>query len=792
MASANPPNWSAFSAAVDAKDALAAWLAFKDILFSDVEKLKVSSEHVNKVLYLLLRFRPFPKVKLMLETLEYAKQLNLPPNIDSQNLLLEAYSRNGDKENAQKVALEFGQLGLVPNLRTYNLFLQLHVKDGNLPACIAFYERMIEEGIEPDVHTFNSLIQGCLKLNKKSDVALYFEEMLNLGINPDQRTVTHMIQYISKCTQPTESTVAKLLNFQQTYIQEHGDVDRDPESAKVEANAAIYTALMKSYGDHDRIDLARTCFDKAKKLPDADAHVYTTMLHILVESAARKPKHHQTNEEGVSSTAAADSLAVLPHEEASINEGVTEEALALFQEMLDIPNMEVDSIAFATLVQMFVQARDLDRAELVVNVGMKTRGIPVTYAVWTSLLEGYIEAGRVADAVRLFEQMKMEGSSPSTHLYNLVLKGLAADFDMELLERHWGRWLWSLEMEEAELARDRERKHNQPASGFKTKHGLRKLARPDAESYTIVVDAYVACQDIDRAMKEVSKMMKGKFVPSARTFVSLIEAHVRRRDYKAAAETMLMMRTAVATGKNGAATLHRVVKANAKQFEALVVGLLETSESLQKANVVEFSEDASPKELAKLADFAENSAELAAEMKAKRVLGVELYKEMISADCAPTEETFACVIRAHGRAKDLVSAIKAWMSFRSLHSTVVPQHSTVNALLLCVKDLGKQASAQAVIDLVKKEELKLDAEGYGYMLYLYARWGWREELISAVVDMVNAGTDVTNQIVSQIEDGLAKHSGVGAAAKQRDVLRFIEENWPEALSFKGEIAPMQE
>ncbi|ORY52067.1 hypothetical protein BCR33DRAFT_846030 [Rhizoclosmatium globosum] len=767
MATLNPPNWPAFFMAVQSKDAITAWLSFKDILFSEKEKLNVKIEHVRQMLHLLSRCKPYPKVKCMLETMEFASQLKLPADLESQNLLLEAYSRIGDYDSARKVILTFGELGLVPNLRTYNLFLELYIKEGNLNACIAFYERMIDEGVEPDVNTFNSLIQGCLKFQKLNRVESYFQEMVALGIDPNQRTINLLIQHYAKNTKPTENPIQKIESLVSTYIRDPlSPIPASSTDGKVDPNAAIYTALIKAYTTHNRIDLARSAFSTAKTLPDADAHLYTAMLHSLVESGN---KSSSTN----------------PHDQELVNE----EALSLFQEMMDNPTIQVDSVAFATLVQMFVHSRDLERAELVVNVGMKARGVPVTFAVWSSLLEGYVESGRVSDAVRLFEQMRMEGAYPPTYLYNLVLRGLASDFDTELLERYWGRWMWSIEVEEAELTRQKESFRY----GQGRKNYARKVARPDAESYSIIVEAFVACQDIERAIKEVGKMVQKGFMPAEKTFLNLVEANVRRRDYKGAAETMLLMRTAVdaAAKKGGSASatnvkgLNDIIKGNAGQFESLVVGLLEKSESLNGAT--DIAPNATPKQLAKLKEFvAENSGELAAEMKAKRTLGVELYKEMISAGCVPTESTFQCVIRAHNRAGDLVSAIKAWMSFRSLHPNVVPQHATVNALLVCVKELGKQASARAVVDMIQKEKLKLDTEGFGLYLFLLARWGWKEELMSCVLDMVNDGVAVSIPMVQLIEQGLKAYKGLDAAATEKDVMGFIEENWPEALAFAEE------
>ncbi|KAJ3066288.1 hypothetical protein HDU98_010405 [Podochytrium sp. JEL0797] len=769
IATLNPPDWAAFDAAVKAKDPLQALLSFKDILLSEKEQKKVTSHHLCQVLHLLSRCKPYPKIKFMLEMLEYANQIGLPADIDSRNLLLEAYSRIGDYENARQVALTFADLNLTPNLKTYNLFLNLHIKDGNLPACIAFYERMIDEGIDPDVGTFNCLIQGCLTFNKLNRSESYFEDMIAIGINPDQRTIILLIQLYTKSPpKPGDaSVVEKLQTLQQTYLAFPGTPA--PEG-KVEPNSAIYTSLIKSYAQHGRLDLARFCFQQAKTLPDADAQLYTAMLHSLVESGNKSDKTVASVPLDLDST----TPDTPPPQDA-----VNQEAMQLFQEMMETPHLQVDSIAFATLVQMFVRSRDLERAETIVNVGMKARGIPVTIGVWSALLEGYVEAGRVSDAVRLFEQLKMEGAHPPVYLYNMVLKGLAADFDVELVERYWGRWLWSIEMEEAEIRRLKEQRR--VPVGKKSMHGLRKTARPDAESYSIVIDAFVACQDIDRAMTEIQKMLQTtRFVPLHSTFVALIQAHVRRRDYRAAAETMLMMRKAVVE-KDGVDGLKEIVKVNAGQFEALVVGLLERSDALRVGTEDVPAKGATAHDLAQFKEFAQDSVERVHEMKTKRVLGVELYKEMIAAGCSPSEETFACVIRAHNHAGDLVSGIKAWLSFRSLHPTTTPSPATINALLHGVKSLGKQATSRAVVDIVKSDHLVLDSEGFGLYFYMLSRWGWKEELMSSVVDLINAGFPVSRAVVAQMEEGLKLYAGPNAAAIESEVMRFVEENWPEAL-----------
>ncbi|KAI8622801.1 hypothetical protein BC830DRAFT_1076284 [Chytriomyces sp. MP71] len=809
MMELNKPDWASFNAAIASKDVVNAWILFKDILlFDDSQHGLVTLDHFKSVLQLLRSWKPKPKILFMQECLQFANDLKVVVDTDVMNIMAGAYARDGDYDKARDVVVRMGEKGLAPNLRTYNLFLEFQLRDENLQGAVAFYERMIDEGIEPDVETFNILIQGCIKLSKANLVESFFKEMLALGIEPDQRTLAQLIRYHSKMatgllssttngstevsltstssqtksTTPTasttmhpsplhadapinkaalesvdkevaEATVATLQNLVATYIT----------PGHVQSNAVIDTALIEAYSRASRLDLAQQTFDACKTRYAAtsnpedkpDAYMYTTMIRAYA---------NHTRDRSVSMHA---------------------RAVALMEEMLADTSLELDSVAFANLVHMFVAQGDMENAEAVAFVGMKGRAVPVTVSVWAALVHGHLDGRQTTDAVRVFESMKMEGVSPPTYVYNALLKGLAEDFDMELLERHWARWLWSIEVEEKASAVDG-KGMGQPKPKWKKRS---MVSKPDAASYQIVVDAFLACQDVPRARKEVERMIQARFTPPTKTFVALMEAYVRGRDYQAAVETMLLMRGVIAS-ESGTEGLKAIIKTHSAQFESLAVHLLSKSEEL----VLETEEMAthatapvlSTSQRDKFRKFAEEAPNRLHEMQTKRVLGVELYKEMLAAGCTPNEETFKCVIKANTRAKDLMGAIKAWYSFRSLSPNLKPQNETVNALLECVSTLGRQSSARAVVDIVKQEELPLDAEGFGLLLSLLARWGWKEELISTVFDIVNSGTPLTPVMVQGVLQNLKDYKGIDAQKVEREVIEFLEENWPETLLLEDE------
>ncbi|KAI8828453.1 hypothetical protein BJ741DRAFT_626086 [Chytriomyces cf. hyalinus JEL632] len=811
----NPPDWAAFHQAVKDKDTKVAYLKFKDILlYDDSQRQLITVEHLKSVIILLRRWRPFPKIKYIHECIQYVEDIGVKLDTDTINVLLDAYSRIGDQENARKTTIRLTELGLTPNLATYNLFLQLFIAENNYTACTEFYSSMIDEGIEPNTDTFNSLIQGGMKFSKFKRAEEFFQEMVTLGIEPNQRTINLLIQLYSrfpgvssenaakKIENESDSAVAKLQSLHDAYIK----------TGRVSSNAVIDTSLIKAFTTVGRVDLAEQVFQDARNRflqtndPNVrpDSQMYTTLLNGYIDKSASSSATASSTDAdiaaAVSSTANAASqpldssskeysAANAQFEESQIAKS---KAIALFDEMISDDSIEVDSIAFATILKMFTSRGDMEQAESIAFVSMRARNIPLTTPIWASLVEGYTKLGNIEDAVRIFETMRMEGISPPRHIYNEILRGLAADFDMELLERYWARWIWSIETEEKTMAAE--------AKGGKKKANFaRTIPKPDSESYQIVLEAFIMCQDVQRAKKEMNRMIANKLIPTNKTFVGVFEAQVRQRDYQGAVETMLQMRNAVAATekdvkkrKGDLAELgpHQMIKTHRAQFEALVVQLLGEAEEISSAS------EKAAKELLESTDPMEpvhglrNATATALsggmdDMKTKRTLGIELYKEMIAAQCAPSEETFRCVINAHYRAKDLISAIKTWTSFRTMMPTVVPNVATVKALLACIRDEGKESTVKAVFESIKNEKLPLDREGFAMILNSLARWGFKEEIIGCVLDMVNADIEVTPDTVQEILRGVQQYRGANAGQVLREVTGFLEESWPEAMVFEG-------
>jgi pentatricopeptide repeat protein len=722
----HPPDIDGFESALQTGDRVAAWLKFKDLCLSETHRSLLKTSHIEGVLSLLVQHRP-PKYDFMRQTVKFAEQLNISLNISCYNYMIEAAIVKGDTDGAKQFLGEMTANEIAPNMDTYNLFLELYVREKNLDGAIAFFGRMIDEGVAPNIASFNALLKGATEANSLEMMNRFLGEMKDLEIRPDTKTWGILVYfYAVKCSN---------LDLAEKTLQQAR------ESGGIQLSPIFATTLIKAFSDVNKVDRAIEIFDSAvKEGVTPDTIMYTAMINA----------HVKANQ---------------PHL-----------AMDTFENMI-ASGCEPDYAAFQSIIEAFANAQEPQKAEEVL-VAMKSREMPVSLSMYRTILYVYLDTGAVADGVRVFEQVKASGLSPTAGMYNRLLKGLAEDFDVELMARYWGRWKTAIKVQDARFAKG-ELSASQQSRRDRSGRVEIILEKPNAASYATVVEGYLACQSIDRAMYELKEMISLRYEPEPRIFIGMVEAYVRHRNYMAAAETMVMMRKSL-SGKQG--DVRKIVKDQSAQFEALVKGLLqesyevETRPALTDDEIDSLESDRGGRNLVNRR--LQDDAKAKAEAEGKRILGVELYREMIAAECKPNPDIFKMAIRAHHQAEDLVSAVKTWTTFRSCYPGPSPEPDVVATLLYCIQDIGKSQTGRAVIDMVQKESLKLNEAGYTAMLCIMAKFGWSDEVIGTVVDMVNDGIPLTPKITAPV---LKTLRGAKNQEALKAVMEFFEENWPETI-----------
>ncbi|KAJ3211507.1 hypothetical protein HDU67_004494 [Dinochytrium kinnereticum] len=706
-----PPDFHGFEAALKEKDRVAAWLKFKDICFSD-EKGRLNASHVLQVMTLLMKHQP-PKLFLMETCVNFSKQMGLTLDMSHYNLLIGAACKLKDFPTARKHLTDAVDSGLKPDMKTYHQFLVLYAYERNVDGAIVFFNKMIEEGIQPDTATFNAVMTAGMNSRKRAIVIEYKEKMASFNISPDQGTYDILIR--------THASLGDLDAAEAAYME--------MLNKNIPASAKVLTSLITALADSGRTSRMEPILEEASKCGlEMDMYLYTAVIYAYFKAKD------------------------------------TRSAVLKFEEMV-ASGCKPDVTAFQNLISGFCEMGLPTKAEEAMTF-MKSGQITVPQSIYRTVMMGYLEARMVSDAVRVFEQQRMDGLMPNTASYNYLLKGLAEDFDIELMSRYWEQWRQSIEMGEQSVVK----KRGLSRDGDDRRPPV-EMPQPDAYSFTIVLEAYLKCSRIEKATELLKEMMAKRLEPDVKSFIGLVEAHVRARNYFAAGEIITLMRSSATARKNTGLT---IIRTHAGQFESLINTVLASSEAL---NGGVNGPAVIPRTLKELAESGLN-LEKATEAKAKRQIGIELYRELVAAGVPLREETYCSVIRAHHAAGDLVSAIKVWTTFRKEFPDRLPQAVTVTALLTCVRDWGKSQTSKALLKIVKTESLPLDQEGYVAMACIMAKYGMSDELNRVLVDMVNVGMKPTPVIVREVEAYLKMGENAEALAA---VMGFLEENWPEAF-----------
>ncbi|KAJ3417557.1 hypothetical protein HDV05_000014 [Chytridiales sp. JEL 0842] len=717
----HPPDFPGFESALKNSDRVAAWLKFKDLCMSESHRKLLNITHIEGVLSLLVSHRPSPKFDFMVKALEFAEELKLPVDIKCYNLMIRGAIALNDSISAKEYLSQMASKDISPDMDTYNLFLDLFVKEENLDGAIAFFGRMIDEGIQPNVETFNTLLHGASNASNPDLVERFFGEMKDLGIEPNAKTWGIILYF-------------QAIRCKNLELAEH--TFQQAKETGLQVNAKVATTLMKAFGDAGKLDRAVDVFESAvKEGVNPDTIMYTSLITAYVKS--KQP----------------------------------DSALSTFEKMLDA-GLKPDFAAFQSLIESFTSTQNPSKAEEIL-IAVQGRGIQPTIHMYKAIMYAYLDLNQLPDAVRIFEQVRVLGLEPSVEMYNRFLKGLASDYDVELMARYWGRWKTAAKVQESRMATEEEE------VGRRGKK-VETVGKPNAESYSIVVQGYLTCQSVDRAMSELREMLSLNFEPDPRVFVSLVECLIRHRNYLAAAETMVMMRKSQ-TAQNG--DVRQMVFEQGAQFEDLLKTLL------REAKEVESRPSLTDEDLEILESGQGRQAvnrklkedvRLRSEAESQRILGIELYRELIAAEWKPQPQTFKFVIEAHRLSGDLVAAVKAWATLKSCYPSTTPDPDIVSTLLECILALGKAQTGRAAMEMVQKDSLKLDERGYTALLCIMAKFGWDDELIRQVVDMVNEGVLPNAKMMEGVVGYLKKG---GKKDVERKVVGFIEETWPEALEF---------
>ncbi|XP_058069570.1 pentatricopeptide repeat-containing protein At2g13600-like [Magnolia sinica] len=234
-------------------------------------------------------------------------------------------------------------------------------QDGFGKEALEFFKKMLKSEIRPNCFTFTSVISACTGLESAFEqVALLHAHVIKLGFEPNNYVISSLVDCYAKCGKIREA----MLVF----------------DAAVERDVIVYNAMIAGFSQNLLGEEALKLFIEMRQSETSPTHfTFSSLLN------------------------ACGSLAVLRLGK---------------QIHLIITKMGLDRNVFITcsLVDMYSKCGSVDDARCIFDSTVERNSI-----LWTSMIMGFAQNGRVEDGLELFELLVKDGVKPDHVCFTGVL-----------------------------------------------------------------------------------------------------------------------------------------------------------------------------------------------------------------------------------------------------------------------------------------------------------------------------------------------------------------------------------
>eukprot|EP00257_Ricinus_communis_P024302 XP_015584476.1 LOW QUALITY PROTEIN: pentatricopeptide repeat-containing protein At3g61520, mitochondrial [Ricinus communis] len=398
------------------------------------------------------------------ELYKVSKEWNIPLTINSATLLLRFFGRIGLVE---KSFILFNELEhCIKNTHVRNLMVDLLLRDGRVDDAFKVLDEMLQPGSEfdlrPDDVTGDIIFTWLMKREKLVSPEEIVEVVLKLGkfdVFPNSIRLTQTIGQL--CRTGNTSKAYDLLIELMTL----------GAAIKAAPCNALLTGLGRD-GDFDKMNE----FMAKMKVMDIVPDVIT--FGILINHSCKFRR--------------------------------VDEALEIFQKMIEEVSVEPDVVIFNTLINGLCKVgRQEEGFGLMQKMKLQNGCAPNT-VTYNCLIDGFCKAGEIERGLELFDEMNREGVVPNAITVGTLVDGMC---------RH-GRTNSAVQFFE-----------EMQSKGLKA----------DAYAYTSLIDAFCNVNNIEKAMEIFHQMLRDGCTPDAMVYYKLISglSQARRMDDAASVLTKL-------------------------------------------------------------------------------------------------------------------------------------------------------------------------------------------------------------------------------------------------------------
>jgi len=495
------------------------------------------------------------------------KQSQTPLTSLVYNSILEASVQCGDMKaalNYFSMAKQDGQADVV----SYNTVMKGHLADNKMHAALQLLKEMSDSNMPASLVTYHGILNARVQMGDSRGAWSLVEQMKSSGLSPNAVTCSILLKAMTTRAQAGDvSRVVELMDAMDTAVDEvlfasmaeacirTGRLDLLSERTRMSTksgnslglSAPTYGSMIKAYGQAHDIDQVWALWDEmgrrevrptsitlgcmvealvmnrfadqawelAQKLWDDDTQksllntvIYSTILKGFA-MAKRPDRLMALYEEMREREIACNTITYNTMLNAFAQCGSMHRVPQLLEDMkAATPPVEPDIVTYSTMVKGFCASGDLDKGlQLLKEMELDGKFAP-DEVMYNSLLDGCARQHRLEDALKLLDNMRDSGVTPSNYTLSIMVKLLG-----------------------------RARRLNQAftmVKGLCEEHNF----RANIQVYTCLIQACFHNRHPMKALALHDQLVEERCVPDQKTYVALVRGCLQAGTVDKAAEVV--------------------------------------------------------------------------------------------------------------------------------------------------------------------------------------------------------------------------------------------------------------
>ncbi|XP_059626579.1 pentatricopeptide repeat-containing protein At5g59600 [Cornus florida] len=292
------------------------------------------------------------------------------------NTMISGYAQHGCVKEAWSLVQEMKLMGVKRNVVTWNTLIAGFAQAGDESMISELFQLMRVDGVEPDTVSWTSVISGFVQNFRNSKAFETFKHMLDLGLHPSSAAISSLL--------PACATKADLRRGKEI----HGYA----VMIGVEEDIFVRSALIDMYAKCGLIYEARTLFHK---MSERNTVTWNSMIFGYA------------------------------------NHGYCNEAIELFNEMVEKENKKPDHLTFTAALNACSHVGMIELGQSLFRAMQEKYGIKPRLEHYACMVDLLGRAGEISEAYDLIKTMPIE---PDLYVWGALLGACRQHGNIDLAE----------------------------------------------------------------------------------------------------------------------------------------------------------------------------------------------------------------------------------------------------------------------------------------------------------------------------------------------------------------------